>query len=349
MDPVLVAGCGNAGLAAALELSSRLDHPVIAVDPTDTMWLRSRYHRAVETRSLDPVRLDIPPALKERGVSFRRDRLVEVDPQERRATFGSGSLHFAKLVVAVGAATRPAPGTGRRVLSFRDDLAEVLTALESPELETVVVAGGGATGLHASAALAAEGGVPDVRLLEAGDRILPSFPEPVASAARDRLEDLGVTVRAGARVEDAAGRKIRLGDETLVADRLLWCGGVRPRDTLDDLGLPTNEAGLETDEHLRCGSEDVYAAGDVVAREGKVPDAYVAFHEARTAARNVARDLKGKSPKRFTLRYHPRSLYLGHGHAGLVVRGRLWTGRIPRLVRRHLVEDGYDHMLRWVW
>jgi NADH dehydrogenase FAD-containing subunit len=349
MDPVLVAGCGNAGLAAAMELASRIDTSVIVVDPEGTMWYRSRYHRAVEAGSLDPVTLEVGPVLSQRGVSFRQDRLVDVDPDGGVATFATGDLRFAKLVVAVGAATRPAPGTGRRILSFRDDLPELLDALESSEVDRIVVAGGGTSGLHAAAALAGDAGVDDVLLAHAGDRILPTVTERAARKAADRLEDLGVTILTGTRVERAAGRKVHLSEGTVETDRLLWCGGIQRREMLDETTLPTNERGLAVDAHLRCGSEDVYAVGDATWFDGKIPDAYYGFHEARAAARNIARDLKGKDPKQFRVRYHPRSLYLGGGNAGLVVRGRLWTGRTPNWVRHHIVEDGYDHMLRWIW
>lgn len=350
MDPVLVAGCGNAGFAAAMELSSRLDHPVVVVDPEDTMWFRSRYHRALESGTLDPVTLEVQPELSARGVSFRQDRLVDVDPDDRHATFASGNLRFAKLVVAVGAASRPSPTPGDGVLSFRDDLGALLGELSFRTSNRIAVVGGGTSGLHAAAGLACDAGLDEVVLVHGGDRILPSFNEGVSSAVHDLLEDRGVEVRTGARVKDVKDGTLALADGgTEEADLVLWCGGIRPRPLLDDLPLPTTDRGLAVDDCLRVGSENVYAAGDVAAYPEKTMDAYYGFHEARCAARNVARVLKGKDPKAFRLRWHPRSLYLGRGEGGLVVRGRLRRGWIPNLVRRHVVEDGYSHMLRFIW
>ena len=102
----------------------------------------------------------------------------------------------------------------------------------------VGIVGGGATGVELAAELIQVATVAErygiagasshleVILAESGPRLLGPFPEPVAEAALNKLQQLGVTVRTGARVSsvDANGFTLN-GDELVGAELKVWAAG----------------------------------------------------------------------------------------------------------------------------
>src|SRR4029078_8410762 len=83
-----------------------------------------------------------------------------------------------------------------------------------------------------------------VVLVEMADRILSTFDPPLSDKARAQLEDLGVDVRTGVRVEsiDEQG-DVRVDGQTLHAGTVLWGAGVRPSPLTRALGVPLDRAG----------------------------------------------------------------------------------------------------------
>src|SRR5690606_6146972 len=121
---------------------------------------------------------------------------------------------------------------------------------------TFVVVGGGPTGVELAGAigemsrytLARDFRAIDPRqtrvvLLEAGERILPSFTETLARRAERDLQSLGVQVRTGTRVTDIDARGVRMGDDSIESATVLWAAGVRAADVGRTLGVPLDKAG----------------------------------------------------------------------------------------------------------
>jgi NADH dehydrogenase len=63
-------------------------------------------------------------------------------------------------------------------------------------------------------------------LIEAGDRVLPSFPASLSHTARDSLVALGVEGITGAAVIGCTARDVTVGDERIAAGTILWAAGV---------------------------------------------------------------------------------------------------------------------------
>src|SRR6266849_4225061 len=108
-------------------------------------------------------------------------------------------------------------------------------------LLTMVVVGGGPTGVEMAGALSElirlvlvkdypRLNIADVRvlLLEAADRLLGAMPAKLRQAAADTLWKKHVEVRFGAAVEEFDGSQVRLkGGEVIPASTLLWAAGVQ--------------------------------------------------------------------------------------------------------------------------
>lgn len=104
-----------------------------------------------------------------------------------------------------------------------------------------------------------------VRLIEAGPRVLASFPEDLSDKARRQLEKLGVEVSTGAPVEDITADGYRLGDSFVRAKTVVWAAGVSASPLAQCLGVALDKAGrvpVEPDLSVP-GHPHVFVAGDL--------------------------------------------------------------------------------------
>src|SRR3954452_11490161 len=202
---IVVAGAGYAGLHVALRLTAKLrDRPgveLVLVDRHDYHEVLTELPRvAGGTRAADAVRIPLEDTLDER-VRFVQTEIDGFDLPGRRLLTQAGPIGWTRLVLALG--SRPndfaIPGLAQRTLSLysANDAERVWAAVNKaledaaaahdPErqrcLATVVVGGGGATGVELAGELAevlpeAAGGhglareLPRVVLVEAGPTIL---------------------------------------------------------------------------------------------------------------------------------------------------------------------------------
>src|SRR6516162_6081829 len=376
---IVVAGAGYAGLHVALRLAAKLrNHPemeLILVDRHDYHQVLTELPRvAGGTRAADAVRIPLQDLLAER-VRFVQTEISGFDLAGGRVLTGDESIGWSWLVLALG--SRPndfaIPGLAQRVVSLYsandaervwvavnkalDDAAGAADPGRQRRLATVVVGGGGATGVELAGELAEilpeaassrglTAGRPTVQLVEAGPTILAgSSPQLIDKAARI-LADLGVQVRTNAVVAAATEEGFRLKDGQLVEGGVfVWAGGVKAPELVADSELPTGHNGrVKVDRYLRVlDHPEIYVAGDLASvsdpRTGHVlpPLAQVALEEGETVARNLDAELKGKPLEAFT--FHDKGFVVSVGTrrgvadvAGITSGGRL----------AHLLKDAIE-------
>jgi NADH dehydrogenase len=376
---IVVAGAGYAGLHVALRLTAKLrDHPAVELTLVD----RHDYHQAVTelprvaggTRAADAVRIPLQDVLATR-VRFVQTEITGFDLAGRRLLTDAGPVGWSRLVLTLG--SRPndfaIPGLAQRALSVYSASdaervwARVSKALDDaaaatdPELQrllaTVVVGGGGATGVELAGELAeilpevasGHGLAPDrpaVQLVEAGPAILAGSSPQLIDKAAKILSDLGVQVRTNATIAAATEEGFRLTDGQLVQGGVfVWAGGVKAPELVADSGLPTGHNGrVKVDRYLRVlDHPQIYVAGDLASvtdpRTGHVlpPLAQVALEEGETVARNLDAQLEGKPLEAFT--FHDKGFVVSVGTrrgvadiAGITTGGRL----------AHLLKDAIE-------
>ena len=375
----MVAGGGYAGLHVALRLASRLRHNPVAeltlVDQHDYHQVITELPRvAGGTRDAGAVRIPLEGLLADQ-VRFVQTEISGFDLIGRRLLTKAGPIGWRWLVLALG--SKPddfaIPGLAQRALSLysASDAERVWAAVSKaldaaasaadPErqrcLATVVVGGGGATGVELAGELAemlpgaasGRGLAPDrpaVQLVEAGPTILAGSSPQLIDKATRTLADLGVRVRTNAAIAAATDEGFRLKDGKLVEGRVLvWAGGVKAPELVADSGLPTGHNGrVKVDRYLRVPDHpEIYVAGDLASvtdpRTGHVlpPLAQVALEEGQTVARNLDAELKGKSPEPFS--FHGKGFVVSVGTrrgvadvAGITTGGRL----------AHLLKDAIE-------
>jgi NADH dehydrogenase len=103
-----------------------------------------------------------------------------------------------------------------------------------------------------------------ILLLEAGPRILPTYPEHLSSKAHDHLESLGVEVRTNARVTRVDSEGIVVGEERIQAATVLWGAGVVASPAGRWLQVETDRSGKITvgPDLSVPGHPEIFAIGD---------------------------------------------------------------------------------------
>ena len=359
---VVIVGAGFGGLAAAQALR-RAPVDVTVVDKRNHHLFQPLLYQ-VATAGLSPADIAAPiRAIVRKNANTRvlLDRVIGVDRQARRVLLAEGDdLPYDFLLLATGARhsyfgrddwAKHAPG----LKSIEDATAvrrKVLLALERAETETdpgrrkalltFVVIGGGPTGVEMAGAIAelAHRSVSrDFRsitprcsrviLIEAGPRLLPSFPEALSAKAQRAIESLGVEVMLGNLVTGLSDRAVRLGRETINAHTAIWAAGVEASPAARWLEAESDRAGrVVVGRDLRVpGHANIFAIGDTAAcpdENGRpLPGiAPVAKQQGRLVARTIAASLEGRVVQPFRYRSFGNLATIGRSRA-VIDFGRL--------------------------
>jgi NADH dehydrogenase FAD-containing subunit len=327
MDEIVVLGAGYAGMTVALSLAGRTRRRggvrIRLVNADDRFVERVRLHQTATGQEL--THFHIPDRVGPAGVESVRGWVSGVDAAARTVRVGDGqTLRYDRLVFALGAVTdtHGVPGVEEHAytldtMASAESFARRLAELRSG---TVVVAGGGITGVESAAEIAQR--YPNLRVVLAtrGEPVAMMGPKARAYAAQ-ALAKLGVEVRARAEVVKVLPGGIELTDDHLDADALLWTAGVRAPRSAGRAGFTVDACGrIVTDRTLRSVSHpEVYAIGDAAA----IPQTYGVLHGtcgagiavAGQAAKNLARELRGKPPEDLRFGYFQQNVSLGRGNA----------------------------------
>ncbi len=347
---VTIVGGGFGGLYAARRLARDERIDLTVVDRRNHHTFQPLLYQ-VATGALAPGEIAHPLRAilrKHEYTTVLLGEAVGLDPERRQVLMSDGGpIGYDTLVVATGSRhsyfghdewARFAPG-----LKSVDDATEirrrVLIAFEAAEREhdpvrrsewmTFIVVGGGPTGVELAGALGEIANdtlrrdfrsihPPDARiiLVEALERVLPTYPKDRSRSAKRQLQRLGVDVRTGFRVTDIAEHAVTVEPaaggppETIPAHTVLWAAGVQASSFARAVAAAT---GAETDKAGRIkvgadlaipGHPEIHVIGDAaiqpwkpdqpvpgVAQGGIQPGKYV-------GAAIIAR-LDGETPKPF--------------------------------------------------
>jgi NADH dehydrogenase len=368
---VVIIGGGFGGLQAAKRLANK-PVQVTLIDKKNHHTFQPLLYQ-VATAVLSPGEIASPirrilHRAKNVEVVLGEAAGFDLEKQTVRLENKSG-IPFDYLIVAAGARHSyfghdewedSAPG-----LKTVEDALEIrrrgLLAFEYAEREAIltgrheplnfVIVGGGATGVElagaiagiARQALAYDFKAIDTRkarvvLYEGGDRILSAFSPELSARAKKDLEDLGVEVFLNSFVTDLKDGNVKVGDDWVECDVVIWATGVSASFLGRELGAETDRAGrvlVEKDLSVP-GRKNIFVIGDmasVTQADGKpVPGvAPAAIQMADTAAANILNDLKNR-PREDFIYYDKGSMATIGRNRAIVERGRFkMTGTLAWL------------------
>ena len=331
---VIVVGAGFGGLSAAQALA-KTPADVTVVDRRNYHLFQPLLYQ-VATAGLSPAEIAWPirSVLRaQNNVTVQFGGVTGVDLAAREVMVGDARLGYDYLVVATGAqhayfghddweAFAPglkriedATAIRRRILLAFERAESGRDAAERRRLLNFVIVGGGATGVEmagaiaelAKKALASDFRVIDPReariiLVEAGPRLLPSFPPDLSAFARRSLEKLGVEVLLGKAVTRCDEAGVDVGESRIDAETVIWAAGVMASPAAGWLHAEADRAGrviVESDFSIK-GHPEVFVIGDTAhaAEDGRMLPgvAPVAKQAGQYVARLIDRRVRGKRP-----------------------------------------------------
>lgn len=338
---VVIVGGGFAGLWATRALARDAVRITLVDRRNHHLFQPLLYQVATAGLSAPDIAAPLRHILRrQRNVEVRLGEVVSIDTGRRRLGLEGGTaLDYDMLVIATGAthayfghdAWAPhapglkslddALGIRRRVLmAFEHAEATDDPAERAAWLEFAVV-GGGPTGVELAGTLAEiarhtlknefrhiDPAQARIRLVEAGPRVLSTFPERLSEDARRKLGKLGVDVVTGRAVEAIDAEGYVLGGTRVPARTVLWAAGVAASPLGALLGVPLDRAGrVHVGPDLGVpGHPEVFVAGDLahVEQGGQpVPGVAPAAKQMGThVARAIRARLAGATPPAFRYR-----------------------------------------------
>ena len=204
---------------------------------------------------------------------------IYVDTARRRLMLAEQALPYDTLVVATGARARYGrEDWSRQAPSIRTPdgahrVAETLRATDG----TVLVVGGGQSGVELAAHVARKWPHRPVVLLDEGTTLLAHFPQRLQREAERRLRKLGVEIRYGLHVIGVQSSGVRVsgpnGRETVAGSAVLWAGGVEGSEFGQTLAKET-AAPLDESGRIRVRPDltipehpEIYVIGDLARVE----------------------------------------------------------------------------------
>jgi NADH:ubiquinone reductase (H+-translocating) len=237
----------------------------------------------------------------------------------------------------------------RRRILLAFELAEREAYLQHEQKQlTFVVVGGGPTGVELAGAIgdiarmalkndfrAIDTTKARVILFEGTDRVLGTYPKDLSESAKRQLESIGVEVRLNSFVTEIESGRVKVGDEWIGCDVVLWATGVAASPLGKQLGAETDKAGrvfVNPDLSLP-NATNVFVIGDMATltmENGEpVPGlGPAAQQEGTRAAKNILADIANKPRQKFTYWDKGTMATIGRSKAIADIRGWKFSGLV---------------------
>ncbi|KAL3483557.1 hypothetical protein BJX62DRAFT_230917 [Aspergillus germanicus] len=347
---------------------SAKDIEVFVISPEPTLAIRPRLYEENAARLIHPLGF----MFEEAGIRYFQGIVKAINHDAHTVSVRSAasglesSFDYDRLIVAAGSSVvRPQAIAGIEQHAFDIDSLPSASKLEahikslvslppSPARDTIVVCGGGFTGLEIVTELPKRlAHIPDHRIVlidnseELGKQLGPG-PRPVITQA---LEDLRIETKLGSAVAaiDANGVVLASG-ERIESNTVIWTAGVRASLLTEQVpGSKDGLGRLYVDHHLRVpSSRDIFTTGDAACARLKTSGHYTmmscqhAIPLGRVSGYNAPADLLSKPMIAYTQPAYVTCLDLG-SHGAVVCEG--WsrdvriTGDMAKRVKCYINQE----------
>lgn len=378
---IVIIGGGFAGVNTAKRLlQTNKNCSVTLVDRNNYYFFPPLLYQ-VATGFLDVSNISYPFRKYFRGYdnfTFFMGELLEIQTEKNTVILSTGALHYDKLIIATGTTSNffgnenikknalpmkniaDALYLKNTLLERFETASRTADEAERRKLTTIVIAGGGPTGVEIAGMLAdlrkniltkdypKLKGLPfDIYVLDG----LTTLLAPMRKASQDytlkSLQDMGVIIRLNQLVTDFDGETVLLGDGSSIETKnLIWTAGVT---ALTFKGLPDSYYGrgkrLMVDGFNKVsGTTNIYAIGDTCIQttdqafpNGHPQLAQVAIQQGTLLARNLYAEAVKKKKKRF--------VYNDKGSMAIIGRNKA----VADLTNPNFHFSGFIAWLMWLF
>lgn len=303
---VIVLGGGVAGLEFITRAAQRDGHQHFNFTLIDKshlhVWKPMLHTFAAGSQSPDEQSIEFLSQAKKNGYVYQPGEVIHIDRQQKKITLAAyyndenieilpeRYVDYDYLVIALGSRSNDFNTKGvKEFAHVVDDLSAALKfqkALQDQLIQAailkkvhhLIIVGAGATGVELSGEIIQQMNIAssysnedltqylDLTLIEAGDRVLPTFKPKVSENIRLSMEKIGIRVLLNSAVEEITKNSVILkGGETFIADQAVWTAGVKAPDvlkTLDDLDL-SRISQIAVNQHFQAINDpSIFAIGD---------------------------------------------------------------------------------------
>ena len=339
MAKIIIIGGGFGGLSF-LQKARKSKNDFILIDKTNHHLFQPLLYQ-VATAVLSPADITVPLRnlfKNDKNVKTILSEVKEINKEKKEVTLDNAEvINYDKLIVSAGSSYSffgknewSKFAKGLKVINDALDIREkILKAFEKAENEkderirkkylNFVIVGGGPTGVELAGSIAEiayknmtkefrnfSSKDANIYLLEAGDRILPSYSENLAKKSYKYLIDLGVKVMTKERVENIEEMKVTTNKQVIDADNIIWAAGNEASPLIKHLDTETDNEGralVNRDCSIKEDNE-VYVIGDaanfITASGESLPGiAPVAIQQGRYVAHNIKKNIEKENRKPF--------------------------------------------------
>jgi len=287
---ILIIGAGFAGVWSALSAARLLDQAqrddlsISVLAPQPELRIRPRFYEA-DVHSLKAPVGELFDAV---GVRFIAGNVDAIDAEDRSVTYTDANgeprqIGYDRLILAAGSQVARPPVPGLAEHAFDVDQMESAVKLEqhlvglaaqpaSPARNTVVVCGGGFTGIETATeipvrlrAILGNDAAIRVLVIDRGTRVGEALGAGITPSIVAASKQAGAEWLTGTSVVavDAGGVTLSNG-EYIASKTVIWTAGVKASPlTAQVAGERDNFGRLKVDDHLKViGQDHIYATGD---------------------------------------------------------------------------------------
>jgi len=335
---VVIIGGGFGGLKIARSLNNEPGINVILIDKYNYHQFQPLFYQ-VATAGLDASNISFPLRKvfhKSKNIHFRMAEVKSISSDQNKVITDIGEIGYDILVIASGADTNffgneqlrenafPMKSTvealriRHRLIQNFEDALNTTDPAELQRLMTVVLVGGGPTGVEMGGAIAdlrrfvlpkdypeLDFSMMKIFLLEGSPKTLGAMSEKSSHDSHVYLEKLGVIVITGTVVKSYDGKTVAMQNgQTIEAAMVIWAAGVKgnvPEGIHTDLIVKGNRIKVDRMNKVQ-NMANIYAVGDVAFMEtsnyphGHPQVASVAIQQGALLAANLKKIKNKVSP-----------------------------------------------------
>lgn len=367
MNTVVVGG-GFAGVKAALEIAKKKLGTVTLISD-ETFFL---HHATLYATATGRATAESVVTLKHifagyKNVKIVHDSMISVDPDRKLVVGKKKGYEYDTLLIAIGAVTSHYDIHGMNthsygvktldeVREFNRHLHEELIADKHLDKHYVII-GGGPTGIELAGMLQTylkqiakahhiKRAKVNILLVEAADRLLPRLSQTASQKVQRQLENIGVKVLTGHKVEALGKEYITVNGRKVATETAVWTSGVMNHPLFaqhPDVFQLSDNGRVRVNQYLEA-YKDIYVLGDNadtphtgLARTALEDGQYIARHLAQKTAKLPLTVRRSYSP--------PTGIPIGDTWAYVEWFGVYVTGRFGSWCRRMMELSGYKALL----